>query len=253
MKDKTKSIFKKVIAIITILLIAGALFIINGFAGNPISRVMANRAIEKHVDQNYPHLDLEIEKPKYNFKIASYMARAESTTSIDTKFAIYYGDGKVQRDDYENYVLGMFNTLQRLSDEYSSIARNIMAKKLGYEKNTTIVLYNNNERTNNILELDMEFDRTLPIDSEVLIRFDSEDNSLESMAKVLTDAHKAFVENDCNFNEYSLSIENDGSYASVHGTTPTHIESGNLIDILKEAEKNDGANGVGYFIKGKNK
>ena len=44
---------------------------------------------------------------------------------------------------------------------------------------------------NNVLELDMKFDRTLPPKSEVTIRVELGDHSLENIAKLLTDAHKA--------------------------------------------------------------
>lgn len=179
------------------------------------------------------------------------MARAKSKTSIDTKFPIYYRKGEI-RDDYESYVLGKFNTWQRLSDEYSVIAKDIIAKELGYEDNTTIVIYKKDELTNDVLELDMKFDRSLPLDSEVLIRVDLRDRTLEGIAKILTDAYKAFVDNDCNFSEYSLSSEVDSTYVSVHGVTPNDIESGELISILEEAKNNSDVEGISVTIKEKN-
>lgn len=251
MNNRKKSTFKIISGVVAIALIGGILFVTNAFMGNPISAMMANKAIEKYMDENYSFLDLEIEKARYNFKDGSYMARAKSRTSIDTKFAIYYRDGKVQRDDYENYVLGMFNTLQRFSEEYSAIAKDIIARELGYEDNTTMVLYNKRMygTANDALELDMKFDKSLPLEAEVLIRLDLTDSSLERVAKILTDAHKAFLENDCYFMEYGLSAEGDGTYVSVYGVTPAHIESGELITLLKDAKNNDHVGGVSVFIK----
>jgi len=126
-------------------------------------------------------LDLEIGKTSYNFKDGSYVAMAKSKTSIDTKFAIYYRNGKVQRDNYESNVLGMFNTLQMLSDEYSVIAKKIVAEELGYENNTTMVMYDKDvyKNANDILELDMKFHKALPINAEVTLRLDSTDNSIQ--------------------------------------------------------------------------
>lgn len=200
-------------------------------------------------------LDLEIEKAKYNFKDASYMAIAESKTSIDTKFAIYYRDGEVQRDDYKRYVLGMFNTLQRLSDEYSVIAKDIIAKELGYENNTTMVMYDKAiyENANDILKLDMKFDKALPMDAEVIIRLDLKDNSLENIAKVLIDAHKVFIGNGYNFKKYGLYAENDGMLVMINEVTTVDIESGELLSLLKEAKNNEVAGGISIFIKGENK
>lgn len=248
MKNNKRTILKVFAALIAFVLIGGLIFFTNAFVGNPISAMIANRAIEKYVGKYYPYLDLEVEKAIYNFKTGSYMARAWSKTSIDTKFNIYYYRGDI-RDDYESSVLGKYNTLYRLSDEYSVIARNIIAEKLGYENNTTIVIYEMDDEAKDILQLDMEFDKSLPLDSEVLIRVDLEDISIEEVAKVLVDAHKAFVEDNCNFTEYSLFAEEDGTHISIHGVTPKDIEGGELVDLLKEAKDNEGDSRIYVFIK----
>lgn len=248
----TKKLMLKILAgVVAVALIGGILFITNAFVGNPISVIMANKAIKQYVDQNYSHLNLEIEKASYNFKDGAYMARAKSKTSIDTKFAIYYRNYKVERDDYESYVLGKFNTLQRLSDEYSAVAKRIVAEELGYKNNTTMVMLNKEEyeNTNDILELDMKFDKALPLNTEVTIRLDLIDNSLEGIAQVLTDAHMAFVENDCNFNKYSLYAENNGKLVMINGVAPVDIESGRLTNLLEKAQKDDSINGISVFIK----
>jgi flagellar biosynthesis protein FliP len=116
MKNKDKPALKVLAGVVALILIGGMLFVTNAFVGNPISAMMANKAIKQYVDQNYSNLDLEIEKAKFDFKNAGYMAKAESKTSIDTKFAIYYSKDKVQRDDYVLFVLGIGNTIQRISD-----------------------------------------------------------------------------------------------------------------------------------------
>lgn len=238
MINKRKSILKILAGMIAVILIGGILFITNAFVGNPLSAMMANKAIKQYVNQNYSHLDIETEKVIYNFKDGSYMARAKSKTSIDTRFTIYYRDGKVYRDSYQDYVLGMFNTLDRLSGEYSRIAQTIIAKELGYEKNTTRVMYDKSEyeNLNDLLELDMKFDKSLPIKAEVTMRIDLKDNSLEGISKILIAAHQAFRDNDCYFSEYGLSAENDGMLVMVHNVTSTDIESGELLNLLKEAE-----------------
>lgn len=251
MKNTKKVTLKIIIASVILMLIGGMLFIANSFFGNPVSAMMADRAIRQYVDENYSFLDLEVEKARYNFKTGSYMARAKSKTSIDTRFAIYYRKGKVYRDDYESYVLSKFNTLKRLSEEYSDIAQNIVAAELGYKNNTTMVMYNKNEYKDgdDILELDMEFNKALPLDAEVTIRIGLEDSSLEEITKILTKAHKAFVENDCYFSEYGLFAENDKSYVMVHGVSPEHIESGELKSLLERAIENKNQNDIRVFIK----
>lgn len=253
MKSKYKFLLKILAGTAAIALICGILFITNAFVGNPVSAMLANKAIEKYVDENYASLDLEIEKARYNFKDASYAAMAISKRSIDTRFAVYYRDGKVQRDDYETYVLGRFNTMQRLSEEYSAIARDIVAKELGYKNNATMVMYDKDESTWDILELDMKFDKALSLDAEVTIRLDLENNSLEAIANVLTDAHKAFEDNGCNFKKYGLYAENDGMLVMVNGVTPSDIESNELVNRLEKAKNNQSIDGISVFIKGENK
>jgi hypothetical protein len=64
-------------------------------------------------------------------------------------------DGQVQRDNYDSYVLGMFNTLDRLADEYSTEVKQIIDNKLGYSNNTNWVMYDKDEygNKNSILAL----------------------------------------------------------------------------------------------------
>lgn len=252
MKGRKKAGLKILAAIAAALLIGGILFITNAFVGNPLSAMRANKAIGQYVSQKYSHLNLEIGKVSYDFKNTAYISRAKSKTSIDTNFAVYYRDGRIERDDYESYVLGMFNTLDRLSHEYSLIAKNIAAEELGYENNTTMVMFDKGdyENANDIVELDMKFDRKLPLHAEVTIRLDLENHSLESIAEVLTKAHEAFKANDCNFDKYGLYTENDGVFVMVNGVTPAHIESGELLSLLEKAKGNEGMSEISVFIKG---
>lgn len=257
MKNTPRLILKILAVVAALALASGILFITNAFVGNPISAMMANKAINKYVKQNYSHLDLEVEKSNYNFKNSSYVAWVKSKTSIDTKFTIEYGDGKVKWDRYETDVLGKFNTLQRLSDEYSYIAKNIIAEKFGYINNTSTVMYDKSEyehaNTNGILELDMKFDRSLPMNTEVTIRLDLEDSSMEGIAKVLKDTHNTFIDNGCIFYKYSLYAENDGMLLMVNEVTPKDIEGGDLATLLEEAKTNSGINGISVYIKGEKK
>lgn len=236
---------------VAISLIGFILFVTNAFLGNPISAMLANKAIDNYVTQDYAFLDLEVEKAAYNFKYGSYMARATSKTSIDTTFAIYYRDGNVERDDYEAYVLGMFNTLQRLSEEYSTVAKRIVAEELGYINNHTTVMYNKDEyeSTNDILELDMTFDKALPLVADVSIGVSVTYDSLADIAQVITLAHQAFVNNECNFNKYSLYAENDGTLVMISGVTPTDIESGELATRLEKAQMNPNVSDIYVYIK----
>ena len=236
MKNKTKLTLRILAAILAFTLIGGIFYVTNSIMGNPISRILADKTIREYVEQNYSFLDLEVEKPIYNFKTGSYMARAKSKTSIDTHFAIYAKNGKVTNDHYEINVLGMFNTRERLAQEYSLLARKIISQELGYKDNTTYVIYKNDEKSNEILQLDMKFDHKLPLNAEVNLRLELEDTSLENLANVLLNAHQAFLKNDCYFYRYNIYSEGDESNISVFGVTPEDIESGQLANLLEEEE-----------------
>lgn len=249
---KSKLLLKIIAGLVAFLLIGGILFVTNAFVGNPISSMLASKAIKQYVEQNYSFLDLEIDKPEYNFKFSSYGALAHSKTSQDTKFYIYYRNGEVYYDEYETNVIRKMNTLNRLADEYSLMAKKIIAKELGIENNRTMVHYDEDahEKAQEILELDMPFSNKLPLNAEVTLRFDLTDHSLEQVAKILTDAYDAFIKNDCHFSKYSYYAESEKELVMVDGVTPSHIESGKLLDVLKRAENSDdGYDGVYVMIR----
>lgn len=256
MKNRKRLFLKVLAGVIALTLIGGILFVSNAFVGNPVSAMIANKAIKQYADQHYPALDLELDKAQYNFKDSSYVAKAQSKTSVDTKFSIYYHNGEVGWDEYNDYVLGMFNTLDRFTMEYSSIVQNIIAEELGYENNKTMVNYYKDKYidTHGIVELDMKFDRTLPLDAEVSIQLNLTDSSSENIAKVFTDAHQAFVDHNCHFSKYDLFAENEGILVTISGVTPVHIESGGLANLIEEARNTSkSVDGISAFIKGEKK
>lgn len=255
MKNKTLKITAGVIAI---LLMGGMLFVTNAFVGNPLSAMLANKAVEQYIGQNYSFLDLEVEKAKYDFKTGGYRVHAKSKTSMDTRFTIYYYDGKVQRDDYQLYVIEKFNTLERMTSEYSLIAKRIIADELGYETNTTYVIQgkSTSEGYSDVLELDMKFDKAVPIHPEVSIQIETVDYSLENVAGILIDAHKAFLAHDSIFTKYGFYASDDASNFMVIGVTPEDIESGELLSRLENAEMNGdngSEEGIMIFRKGESK
>lgn len=252
---KNKKTLKILAGFVAIMLIVGMLIITNAFIGNPYSEMLANKAIKQYVKLNYSFLDLEIEKANYDFKNSGYMAMATSKTSMDTKFAIYYSNGLVQRDDYQVFVLGKVNTLLRLSSEYSLVAKTIIANDLGFKNNTTYVIHDKSlsEKLSEDLELDMKFNKGVPINPEVTIQIDIRDYSLESVVMVLTKAHKAFLDNGCVFIKYNLYATNEEENIMVNGVTPTDIEGGELFSLLKKAEMKEAGEGITIYRKGEKK
>jgi len=232
---------KRSAQIVAVLLITGFLCIGYAVFGNPVLTVSSDMVIQQYAGNNYPLSDLKVEKARYNFMTGNYMAMAQSGKSIDTKFAIFSDGIRIIRDDYDASVLSLFNTWRRLSEEYSAVAKNLVSQELGFDNNTTMVFYYENPTDD--LKLDMIFDRSLPVDSKVTIRFeltDSMDTSAEGIAKILTDAYKVFTDNGCHFTQYGLFIENNQRDVSVDGVTAADIEGGDLASLLEKARNSDG-------------
>ena len=114
-----KKILKTVVVIISIALVIGVCVIVNGFVGNPISKLIATNTAEKHLEEKYSDRDFEIEKVIYNLKDGNYHAFIKSPSSIDSHFAILIDMwGNLKIDNYEDSVLTGWNTANRLGNEY---------------------------------------------------------------------------------------------------------------------------------------
>ena len=109
-----------------IVLLCVALFFVNAFAGNPVSWLLAKGSAHRYVEQEYGHLDVQIDKVGYNLKDTNYYAKVSSPTSVDTHFTVYISMlGQVERDTYESVTDG-FNTWDRLNDAYTEQVRAVL-------------------------------------------------------------------------------------------------------------------------------
>lgn len=117
MRKKRPVYFRVMAAIIAMILIGLIAFITNAFTGNPISAYFAKKQLVSYAKEKYPHMNLNFSKAEYNFKDTGYSIEASVPDSPDMHFKVTRrGDGYIY-DGYENYVLGGFNTLDRLGKE----------------------------------------------------------------------------------------------------------------------------------------
>lgn len=218
-----------------VFLIGIILFIANGFMGNPISAALANKAIKNYVSKDYSGLDLEVGKASYNFKFGEYTAMAKSKSSIDTHFLVYYKSGKVIGDDYETYVLGKFNTMTRIENEYSKIVIPILSKIKGLENNRAMVQVEKweYEKSNDAVKIDMSFDKNIPLDMKITIRADLADVSLKGIAAILEESHRVLMDYGCKFTAYDVFSEYKGVLVMVSNVSPADIEGGELEHLLQ--------------------
>ncbi len=248
-----KKLLKILAGITALALIVIILFIANTFVGNPISAFRATKDIKKYVDEKYPDLNLEVYDAEYNFKYGGYMATARSKTSKDTYFSVFWRGGEVYLDYYEDNVLNGENTLRRMGNEITQQIKPLLSKINDIKLNQIVVTFDKEKYINSNIELDIPFDKSLPLDFEVIIRAEFDDESFKNFERIFTEVHKILNDNGYKAFLYSIQCSNKNSYADVNNVSPSEIESGNLELLIKEAYENkdleNKENKISVYIK----
>lgn len=180
---------KKILAgTVGVILIAGLLFVANSLVGNPISKVVAQKAIKEYVANHYSQMDLELGKVTYDFKFSQYGTVVQSKTSEDTCFYVYTDSlGKNVDDYYNSEVVDCFTTWRRLSQELDEAAEE-MIRPLGYDFDHISIKFYEDEKgedVRNKLVLDMTLDiQNPPAPLEMDVCLFTEDVSWEKVAEV---------------------------------------------------------------------
>lgn len=126
MTKKSKIILN---AVLTILLLV-VMFTQFVFYGNPISKILADKAADKYLKTHYTELDLVHERAYYNFKDGTYVVELWDKHSVDTKFTLEYDSfGKMKSDTYNER---LFNTFRRYIGFLDDLADEI-AKDSGFD------------------------------------------------------------------------------------------------------------------------
>lgn len=121
---------KIILYTLLVLLLGIVLFVVLSFYGNPISKIMADKAADEYLKTHYRDLDLVRERAYYNFKDAKYVVRLWDKNSVDTKFALSFDSfGKMKRDTYDER---LFNTFRRYMGFLDDLADEI-AKDAGLD------------------------------------------------------------------------------------------------------------------------
>ena len=122
-----KKIVKTVCVIFAVLIAAAALWLANGFLGNPISAGLGRAGLNRYLQENYSAYDLKTERFGYNFKTGGYFAYVASDTSIDTAFYINLDMlGQVSYDSFDTWVTGKMNTEQRVQEQYRILVDGVL-------------------------------------------------------------------------------------------------------------------------------
>lgn len=110
-----------------LVIIAGLCVFANALVGNPVSKWLATRTAEKHLEEEYGDTDFVIEKVGFNFKDTDYYAHIMSPSSEDSSFSLQIDMlGNLKLDTYESRVLGGENTRRRLYMEYRALVDEVL-------------------------------------------------------------------------------------------------------------------------------
>jgi len=113
--------------LVALLIIAGLCVFANALVGNPVSKWLATRTAEKHLEKVYGDTDFVIEKVGFNFKDTDYYAHIMSPGSEDSSFSLQIDMwGNLKWDTYESRVLSGENTRQRLYMEYRALVDTVL-------------------------------------------------------------------------------------------------------------------------------
>lgn len=128
MTKKSKIILNVVLTIL-LLIVMFTQFV---FYGNPISKILADKAADEYLKTHYTDLDLVHERAYYNFNDRTYVVRLWDKNSIDTKFSLKFDSfGKMKRDTYDER---LFNTYRRYIDFLYDLGEEIAQDNgLGFE------------------------------------------------------------------------------------------------------------------------
>ena len=122
-----KRILKTIALLVAAILILGILSFANSLIGNPISKAIAAKTAEKHLEKTYSNKNFEIERVFYSFKDGFYHAFISSPNSIDSSFVLIIDMwGNLRSDSYEDRVLSGWNTSSRIGNEYRNIVNAVL-------------------------------------------------------------------------------------------------------------------------------
>lgn len=203
--------FRKYIIIVTLgILICFILSFVNGFAGNPVSKMLVNQAAQKYVTQHYADLDLTMNKAVYNFKDGKYHVNVKSKTSVDTHFSIAFsGTGKFIDDEYQDLVLSKWNTGQRLDDAYRKLADTVLeSEDFPYDSDIAFgeMMDKGIETDDLVIDKDYDIKELGKTKGHIVLYVYSNTLDVPTLTQTLLDVKKLFDQKDVPFNTIDLTL-----------------------------------------------
>lgn len=182
------------------ILLAIALFIVLSFYGNPISKIMADKAADQYLETHHRDLDLVRERAYYNFKDGTYVVRLWDKNSVDTKFDLSFDSfAKMTNDTYSDR---LFNTFRRYMSFLDELGDEIV-KDSGFDFELWL-RPDDDIDYREYLTLDQDFDRdNLPSKITAGFKAYAEKPSLDDLMNGLKKVYEALKERNIAVSEYS--------------------------------------------------
>ena len=122
-----KKVWKCIALVLALGLIGFLGWFANGLVGNPVSRWLANRALNNYVEEHYADLNLNTERFGFDFKSGGYFAYVRAEGSLDTAFYIDMDMlGNVTWDSYDTWVTSGHNTENRVQEQYRELVDSVL-------------------------------------------------------------------------------------------------------------------------------
>ena len=196
MTKKSKIILNAVLTILLLIVI----FTQFVFYGNPISKIMADKAADQYLETHHRDLDLVHERAYYNFKDGTYVVSLWDMKSIDTKFNLEFDSfGKMKRDTFDDR---LFNTFRRYMGFLDDLADEI-AKDSGLDFEIWLRPDDDTDYRD-YLTLDQDFDKdNLPSKVTADFKAYAEKPSLDDLMNGLKKVYEVLKERDIAVKTYS--------------------------------------------------
>lgn len=228
---------KLIIVIAALAVLVAAFFTYSYFCGNPFSKMTAEKNIKLHIEQNYP--SLELSAVKYDRETSAFYAEATSKTSVDTHFYVYAKGSEVW-DYYEDSVKELFNTIERVENTFTEVAKTALTEKGTVAKDgsvTVAVLDFIASRESGSFTLDMQVSSDIQNDFAVYVELEKT-ASVQTAAEALVEIKTALDTADLpNIALYNLTLVEDGKELIARNVPAEDIGEG-LLQKLSHALEN---------------
>lgn len=237
--EKKRPMYRRVVAaIIAMVLIGLIVFITNAFTGNPISAHFAKKQLVSYANKKYPNMKLNFSKAEYNFKDSGYSLKASDLNSIDTHFIVTRRSDGLIYDGYENYVLGGFNTLDRLGKEMTKDMEPLLKDLFKNEMSGRLFADCMGDKKN--LEkiappLDTPYSRAMKLNATIFIDFDLKNPTLEEISYRIQKADELLKKEGFSVGGYIVEALNRDTKKGYMVRVDAEMINTNLPEAMKNA------------------